>query len=71
MSQRLRPGAVRDAILDSFASTDSLTVRELRQSVTERLGTDVARSSVQSYLNLNTPELFERVGRGSYRLVGK
>ena len=62
---------MRDAILDSFASTDSLTVRELRQSVTERLGTDVARSSVQSDLNLNTPELFERVGRGSYRLVGK
>ena len=62
---------MRDAILDSFASTDSLTVRELRQSVTERLGTDDARSSVQSYLNLNTPELFERVGRGSYRLVGK
>jgi site-specific DNA-methyltransferase (adenine-specific) len=29
---------------------------------------DVPASSVRSYLNLNTPETFERTGRGKYRL---
>lgn len=71
MSERLRPGAVRDAILQAFKGTAALTVSELHESVNKQLGQDVARSSVRSYLNINTPKTFERVGRGSYQLAKK
>lgn len=72
MSDRLKPGAVRDAILATFyRERTALTVDELHESVNKQLGKTVARSSVRSYLNINTPGTFERVDRGSYRLAKK
>ena len=67
---RYSPGVVRDAI---FQSLDALggeaSVKDIYGAVARRVGDDVPRSSVQSYLQLNTPEPFEKVGRGRYRLV--
>lgn len=64
------PGEVRDAIIEHLAlvGTDQ-SVKEIVTAVEARLGT-VPRSSVASYLGINTPRLFERVGRGRYRLAG-
>lgn len=70
MTERRRPGAVRDAILEAFASTKrEMTVAELRKLVSDTLGDDVPASSVRSYLNINTPGMFLRTSRGLYRLV--
>ncbi len=67
-SQRRRPGVVRDAILNFFATTRAASVDEIHQAVERHLGSSVPRSSVRSYLGLNTPALFERLDRGTYRL---
>lgn len=68
MSERLRPGAVRDAIIESLSGAKALTTAEVYEAVNKKLGREVAKSSVRSYLNLNTPETFECVERGRYRL---
>jgi DNA modification methylase len=66
---RAPPGRVRDAINEVFrvAGTDPLSVVEIELGVVDLLG-PVAQSSVRSYLNLNTPSIFERTRRGFYRL---
>ncbi len=70
MGERRRPGEVRDAILEYLRSGKrEATVAEIRRAVADRVG-DVPASSVRSYLNLNTGTLFERTGRGRYRLRG-
>lgn len=62
------PGTIRDVVLGFLATLGGeATVAEIREAVVARLGA-VPDSSVRSYLNLNTPALFERVGRGRYRL---
>lgn len=64
----LAPGVIRDSIIEYLtmvggdASTD-----EILSAVTRTVGV-VPTSSVRSYLSLNTPHTFERVGRGRYRL---
>ena len=64
---RRPPGQVRDAILRVLGDASGpLNVAEICERVTVVAGT-VARSSVQSYLSLNTPDLFVRDGRGLYR----
>lgn len=68
--QRHSPGSVRDSIVDFLSTTESATIAEIHEAVEGRLG-GVAASSVRSYLNLNVPETFERVGRGCYRLAGR
>lgn len=69
-TRRRAPGAVRDAILAAFRKERrELTVAELHEHVSKALGDDVPSSSVRSYLNINTPGMFIRTGRGSYRLV--
>lgn len=68
-AQRHSPGLVRDSIVEYLRSTESAPVSAIQQAVHADLG-DVASSSVRSYLNLNVGELFERVGRGCYRLRG-
>lgn len=66
--QQLRPGQVRDTIIDILMQRGRpMSSRELETEVCERLNTD-ARSSVRSYLRLNTPETFIREARGVYRL---
>jgi site-specific DNA-methyltransferase (adenine-specific) len=70
MADRRKPGEVRDAIV-AFLSKPArreASVDEIHRAVAARLSGDVARSSVRSYLNLNTPGTFVRTGRGSYRL---
>jgi hypothetical protein len=70
MTERRKPGAVRDAIIDIFSREKrELSIDELRAGVQTLLGGEIAASSVRSYLNLNTPGLFIRTGRGKYRLV--
>lgn len=66
--QRISPGLVRDAILNALAGTSHpLSVSEIHRKVNDIIG-NVAESSVKSYLLLNTPEKFIRVGRGLYEL---
>lgn len=66
---RVAPGRVRDAIFDvlRMASPEPLSVIEIELGVAERLGV-TSSSSVRSYLNLNTPDIFERTKRGFYRV---
>ena len=64
---RRPPGQVRDAILRVLGDASGpLNVAEICERVAGVAGS-VARSSVQSYLSLNTPDLFVRDGRGLYR----
>ena len=64
------PGAVRDAIIEhlTMLGTDA-SMDDIHAAVIRKIG-EVPRSSVRSYLNLNTPKTFERTGRGRYRLRG-
>ena len=65
---RKRPGEVRDAIVSVLeARPHGASVAEITQHVTMILG-DVPASSVRSYLQLNTPELFARMDRAQYTL---
>lgn len=67
--QRNAPGLVRDAIFDAFrASGGELSLTQIHQEVVKRLG-DVPKSSVRSYLQLNTPAKFKKVRRGCYALA--
>lgn len=63
------PGAIRDPIIQHLSALRmSASVKEIEAAVRRQLG-DVSASSVRSYLNINTPGLFERVGRGKYKLA--
>jgi len=66
------PGTIRDAILAYLAeaAAGEASVAEIAAAVAQKLG-KVPASSIRSYLNLNVPEHFERVGRGRYRLKKK
>jgi DNA modification methylase len=61
------PGSVRDSIITYLENAGTASVGEIQAAVAAHLGS-VAPSSVRSYLNLNTPNLFERTEPGSYRL---
>lgn len=62
------PGRIRDAIIDYLVSVQGdASIADVCKAVTHRIG-DVPASSVRSYLNLNTPEIFERASRGCYRI---
>jgi DNA modification methylase len=67
MNRRVAPGVIRDSIVSYLSAAESASIAEIQQAVVVRLG-DVPASSVRSYLNLNTPDLFERTARGHYRL---
>ncbi len=61
-------GDIRDSIIGFLSDLGTEAgVGEIREAVSRQIGA-VAASSVRSYLNLNTPDIFERVGRGRYRL---
>ncbi len=70
LKMRRRPGEVRDAIV-SVLETRPLgaSVGEITKQVTALIG-QVPASSVRSYLQLNTPELFARMDRAQYALNG-
>jgi DNA modification methylase len=61
------PGSIRDSIVGYLAKAEEASVREIQSAVAGHLG-EVPPSSIRSYLNLNTPEVFERTRRGQYRL---
>jgi DNA modification methylase len=64
--EKRRPGAVRDAIMETLAyRTEGATVVEIVSGVRQRIGPTPA-SSVRSYLRLNTPKLFTKLDRGHY-----
>ncbi len=58
---RYAPGQVRDAIIQV------MSVGEIEQRVWRLIG-PTPKSSIRSYLRLNTPTIFRREGRGYYRL---
>ncbi len=66
------PGTIRDAILSYLSEVTGreASVGDIRAAVATKLG-NVPASSIRSYLNLNVPDLFERTGRGRYRLKKK
>lgn len=67
-SMPLAPGVIRDSIVDFLAArSGDASTAEILAAVKCRIG-DVPASSVRSYLNLNTPGVFERTSRGRYRL---
>lgn len=67
-SAKRKPGAVRDAIVEALAyRPDGATVAEIEQEVSSRIG-ETPRSSIRSYLRLNTPRLFTKLNRGHYRV---
>jgi len=53
---------------DVSTSDGEATVDEIHAAVNDSLGETVARSSVRSYLNINTPARFVRTAHGRYRL---
>lgn len=67
---RNAPGSVRDSIVEFLSTTTSASIHDIQEAVESRLG-NVSASSVRSYLNLNVPEIFERLDRGTYRLAGR
>lgn len=72
MPERLKPGVVRDAIDRCFRGRKGdASVAEIRSAVQEELGRPVARSTVQSHLNLNLGKTLERTSRGRYRRLSR
>ncbi len=67
MNHRAAPGLVRDSIVTYLTAAESASIAEIHEAVAARIG-DVPASSVRSYLNINTPDLFERTARGRYKL---
>ena len=61
------PGAIRDAVVGYLSRAERASIGEIQAAIATHLGT-VAQSSIRSSLILHTPEVFERVGRGQYRL---
>jgi hypothetical protein len=68
---RQKPGAVRDAILSYLDGKEAAAVDEILVYARSVLGAELPASSVRSYLRLNTPEIFERVAWGRYKLKRK
>lgn len=65
-SDRFPPGRIRDAVLRVLAQSNGpLAVSEIEERVHRLIGPS-PKSSVRSYLRLNTPELFVREERGVY-----
>jgi len=67
-TMRRQPGEVRDAIIATMSlTTEPMSSTEIAEAVAALIG-DTARSSVRSYIQLNTPGTFVRESRGLYRL---
>lgn len=68
VSEKRRPGEVRDAILSVLSARPAgASLQAIEQHVADLIG-NAARSSVRSYLRLNTPSTFIRIARGHYGL---
>jgi DNA modification methylase len=70
MTAKRRPGEVRDAIVAVLsAAPEGAPLAAIERGVASLLG-KTPRSSIRSYLGLNTPSLFIREARGIYTLRG-
>jgi site-specific DNA-methyltransferase (adenine-specific) len=71
MASVARPGQVRDAIIAYLRARgdEGATLEQIRNAVNKSIGTGVPASSVRSYLNNNTPDMFTRTQRGHYKLI--
>ena len=68
---RIPAGRIRDAIIRFLeVCEDAVSLNEIEAVVVRNIGI-VPRSSIRSYLSLNTPDVFERTERGYYRLKQK
>jgi site-specific DNA-methyltransferase (adenine-specific) len=66
VSQRRRPGEVRDAIVTVLSGKpDGASISEIENGVSSLIGR-VGASSIRSYLRLNSESLFRRADRGVY-----
>ncbi|PHR54428.1 MAG: DNA methylase [Robiginitomaculum sp.] len=66
----LAPGTVRDSIVEFLSAIGKdASIDEILTAVSSQLG-HTPPSSIRSYLTLNTPKIFERTGRGRYKLNG-
>jgi predicted transcriptional regulator of viral defense system len=67
---RRSPGVVRDTVLRILTEKhpDGAKLDTIMAEARAELGNDLSPSSVRSYLRLNTPGTFERLGRGHYRI---
>jgi hypothetical protein len=62
------PGSVRDATVTFLSAVGGeASIQDIQNAVSKKLG-NVSPSSIRSYLNLNVSKVFERTGRGRYRL---
>ncbi len=69
---KLQPGQIRDGIIAYLTANDAregVAYEDIAVHLDKALSQPVARSSVRSYLNINTPGKFERVSPGRYRLT--
>ena len=65
------PGVIRDSIVTFMESLGrDASLQQITEAISMQLG-PVPHSSVRSYLNLNVGRVFERTGRGRYRLIGE
>lgn len=68
-SPKRRPGEIRDAIVEYLRQRgEAVPVNDIYAALETKFGEPVARSSVRSALNFGVDDLYERVGRGTYRL---
>jgi site-specific DNA-methyltransferase (adenine-specific) len=64
------PGRIRDSIVNYLGACGAdASLEEISTAVTCDLGA-VPPSSIRSYLNLNTPGMFQRTGPGRYSIAG-
>lgn len=68
---KFQPGQVRDGIADCLSrqGTEGASIGEIEMHLEQAFGEIVPSSSIRSYLQLNTPGKFERLGRGRYRIA--
>jgi len=67
-ANRRQPGEVRDAIIAAMSlRAEPMSSTDIADAVAALIG-ETSRSSVRSYVQINTPESFVRESRGSYRL---
>ena len=67
--QRRKPGEIRDSVVSALRKAERpLTVRQIHAEVCRDLGSEVARSSVQSSVTLHEGSFFLRASRGQYVL---
>jgi len=65
---RRQPGEVRDAIIATMSlAVEPMSSTDVAEAVATLIG-ETAHSSVRSYIQLNTPDIFIRESRGLYRL---